>query len=137
MMLCPSQITKLEPDQCICRECGLSRVGYQIKGRFRGDEGYTSCENGCTYTGSDVEVEVFTQQDIEDGLPEASGADWAYIREYFPNLAKVAEQAEFHTGQQATKGAFCLMDMINGREGNSEGRAALKGIVQAAIERQR
>src|ERR1700733_5213480 len=93
MMLCPSQITKLEPGQCICRECGLSQVGIMAI-RFRAkDEPYLTCMEDCTYCGSDVPVHVITQEDIESGLGQFGGADWVYVREYFPALAAQAEAA--------------------------------------------
>jgi hypothetical protein len=41
-----------------------------------------------------------------------------------------------HDCQKSIKGAFYIMDTINGRDGNPEGREALREILESAIKRQ-
>jgi hypothetical protein len=94
----PNTIPHLTADQCICRACGLSRPGYIVK-RTHKSLGYVCCENGCTYEDTDKEVEVFMQEDFEEGLPRASNADWEYMRDHFPALLAIAEAA--YSGQAA------------------------------------
>jgi len=44
-------------------------------------------------------------------------------------------EKEAHINAQCAKGAFYVMDTINEREGDPEGRTALKEILQAAKDR--
>jgi hypothetical protein len=62
--------------------------------------------------------------------------DEKYLTEggqYDPDLP----EKESGINAQCAKAAFYVMDTINGRAGNPEGRSALKEILEAAIERQR
>lgn len=71
------------------------------------------------------ETYVNEEGEFDEDLPERMAAI-----EAGDCMAAIAED-------QCVKGALYLMDTINGREDNPEGREALREIVQGAVDRQR
>jgi hypothetical protein len=85
-----SSIRHLPEGKCICKVCGLSRVGYTVS-TGHSDPGYKSCEQGCTNDNGQL-VEVFTQADFDNDLMNASEADIDWLQQNFPKLMEAMEQ---------------------------------------------
>lgn len=66
---------RLRPNECICPNCGLSRPGSIIRLGTRIVHEYVTCANDCQYENGEP-VEVFTQADFDEGLPNAGASEF-------------------------------------------------------------
>jgi hypothetical protein len=79
-------IRRLRPDQCVCRNCGLSTTGYYN----RSANGF-ECNNQCTHDNG-RSVIVFTQDDFDEYLPGAGEGDFDWLETNYPALMKAMKE---------------------------------------------
>jgi hypothetical protein len=79
-------IRRLRPDQCICRNCGLTTPGYYN----RSVNGF-ECNNQCAHDNG-RSVIVFTQADFDEFLPSASEDDFDWLEKRYPALMKAMKE---------------------------------------------
>lgn len=70
----------------------------------------------------------------EDGQYDPDLEEKNALHDQGERMAAIAEYKSL-VDAQCVKGAFYVMDTINGRDGNPEGREALREILQAAKDR--
>ena len=66
---------RLRDNECICPNCGLSNTGGIIRTGAKITHEYVTCENGCEHENGEP-VEVFTQADFDEGLPNAGASEF-------------------------------------------------------------
>lgn len=76
----------IAPNKCLCPNCGLSELGFNVKVRGRS---FFTCAFGCSTEAGDT-LEVFTQEDQAEGFPNASDNDKLWLRRNYPEYINQA-----------------------------------------------